>query len=256
MGSLLSGITKVPLFSGAISKMSDEESDQEGPKGGRDKLDIILEQLADLKRYSKKKFDECNQNISKVMNNQNVLQKEITVLNEKCIKQAAELQELNNIIKNRDRQAVAYTLNISSIPEEKNEDLMKIVVSLGKKLNIQIDNSNIAKVYRRENKAKGSLGNIVVTCVTLATKDSLLGAIKKSKIHIKDIGFKGENKQIYANQELIPSDNDLLRAALRLRKDQNIKFTWVSRGAILIRKNEGDPAIKITSQKHLLKLVQ
>ncbi|XP_028160383.1 tachykinin-like peptides receptor 86C [Ostrinia furnacalis] len=56
---------------------------------------------------------------------------------------------------------------------------------------------------------------------------------------------------IYVSEMLTPRTKILLSSAKKLVKDGLFKFCWISKGVVLLRKSEGEPAIVVTRQEDL-----
>lgn len=230
--------------------MSDSSGeDQEGSK--LDKLDIIIKEITDLKKYTKKKLEECNRNILKISENQNVLQKEIATLNQKVVKQSDVIKDLQNKVIYLERASVECSLNLSPIPKAKKENLREIVVNIGKKLKIPLGSNEVAKVYRRKDRSDGKPGDVIIKCTSQMIKEKVLAEFKNKNPTFFDLGFSESTSRVYANQELIPSDKVNYSLAIKKKKEGILKYAWVSNGAVLVRQREGEPAIRITSKEQI-----
>lgn len=124
-----------------------------------------------------------------------------------------------------------------------------------KTLGIPQINENVI-VFRRGRKK----GPTVIECQDSNSKEKLIKAARKYNSDYKDkplstdiLGFAGAFTRIYVSQSLTSMSKQILAAARELVKN-GVKYCWASRGNILLRKQEGQPAIVVKSLSQLMDL--
>ncbi|XP_022828488.1 uncharacterized protein LOC111364292 [Spodoptera litura] len=153
------------------------------------------------------------------------------------------------------KQTLKNTIEIRNIPHDEKEDVQNIVTNIYRNLGILQMEDN-AKVRRgRKN------GPIVIEYQDTKGKDILLKAVRKYNSDNKGkplstniMGFPGASSRIYISEALAPMSKQILAAARELVKNGSYKYCWASKGNILLRKQEGQPAIVIKSLRQIMDL--
>ncbi|KAF9811707.1 hypothetical protein SFRURICE_011070 [Spodoptera frugiperda] len=181
-------------------------------------------------------------------------------------KREEEIICLNNTISNLREQLNTHTqasiqneIEISGINEYKNENPMHTVRVIAHKIGISIDDQDIDYVSRAgprrqqvSNTTDNLPRNLIVRFVRRHQRDNFLKAAKtRSPLHSTDIEISGPNRQVYINERLTPGNRQLFRAARVAAKEHGYRYCWCRNGAILIRKQEGNPPIRIRNSDDL-----
>ncbi|XP_040071596.1 uncharacterized protein LOC120844061 [Ixodes scapularis] len=145
-------------------------------------------------------------------------------------------------------------IEIKGVPLPPTESLHEIIVNIGEKLSTKIASQDIDAIHRVPTKHK-TKSNIIVRFFAPTVRDDVLQAGKKQRLNAAALGFQ-TNEPIYINEHLCVENKTLLGKALQLKREQNWKFTWTSRGGILMRKVENSKVIKNTCDDDLVQIVQ
>lgn len=215
------------------------------------KLDVLIKQFADFSNYTKRKLDESNKAINRVLELQELQNKEIISLKKENTVLKDKVGYLENKVNILEKQALSNTMCLHPIPRTKDEDLISVIKRIGKAVDVNLSSFNIVKVFRRRDKKDGRPGDVVLECNTNAVKASLVELIKNKNIKLADIGFSDKVQKLYANQELTCEDKKLFYTALKNKGKQNWIYVWNSNGNILVRIKEGEKPVKITSMSQL-----
>lgn len=153
--------------------------------------------------------------------------------------QVNELQKLHN----------RNIVEIRNVPRQEKENVLTAVKSLYANLQLSATNE-ILQCYRR---GKNN-SPIIVEFKEIKEKEMLLKAVKnfntknkEFKLNTNHLGFGGDKLPVYVSEALTPTNRKILAAARDLIKDGLYKYCWTSRGNILIRKNDGEPALVLKS---------
>lgn len=228
------------LFSGV--GMSDSEPDQSD-----DKLDVILKELISFKKSTAKEF-EVNKKLSKqILLDITSLKKELNCLKTEVANQKVKLDEQNNKINFLEKQLLKSTINIPNIPKIQEEVLTDIVYAIAQKAELKLTTSSISSIYRKKEKKSGSPGDIIVNFNNISLHDNFIDQVKKRKLKLSDIGFKGDQNKLYINHELTILDKNIFFEARKIQKVKGWKYVWEKAGYVYIRKKEDGQAERISS---------
>jgi hypothetical protein len=154
------------------------------------------------------------------------------------------------------------SLEVRGVPITVDEDIDEIIQSIGKLLDVEIDDSDISVSHRLPSRARGTSTGakfppaIIVKFTNRNIRDELYRSRSKLKsFDINDIGLgRYGNEKIYIQESLTAKRKKLFKECLEIRKNARYKFIWTYYGTIYLRKNESSPAVRITSFKELEKL--
>uniref|UniRef100_A0A2A4J6Z0 FP protein C-terminal domain-containing protein n=1 Tax=Heliothis virescens TaxID=7102 RepID=A0A2A4J6Z0_HELVI len=181
-------------------------------------------------------------------------------------KREEEIITLNNTIVHLREQlntqaqfSLKNELEISGVDEHKNENPLHIVQVMAFKIGVTIEEQDVDFVTRvgpRRQKTAATADtptrNLAVRFVRRYKRDEFLKAAKtRRSLTSTDIEVAGPMRNIYVNERLTPANRQLFRAARNATKEYGYKYCWVRDGAILIRKQEGNPAIHIQNMEDL-----
>lgn len=220
--------------------------------------EMINSEISDIKNQNSKLI-ESNNEIIKLLQINATNYKEISdrvetleKKNEASLQRIGELEaQLHGIQKKITKNMV----EIRNIPKKDNEDVKEIVKTICNTLQTQnVENANI---YRRgKNNAP-----IIIEYEEHKDREILLHAFKKYNKERKDnqlntasLGYGGMKLKIYISEFLTPTSKKILAAGRDLVKNGSFKYCWTSRGNILLRKDEGQPALTVNSLKQIQEL--
>ena len=93
--------------------------------------------------------------------------------------------------------------------------------------------------------------DILVKFLSKRKRNELLRASKvkskKTKLTTSDIGFPGECKNIYIDENLTSYRSFLFRSARRSKEVNHYKYVWIRNGNVYMRKDENNPVLLIKS---------
>lgn len=123
------------------------------------------------------KIDDFNSKLDGVINKVNDVEDRLSDMENKYKKMINELELLKNNSNVSEQNALTNNIEISGILSSVNESLNDVIICLGKKLNVEIKNSDLSKLYRETNN-KDSQGKIIVHFISKIIKDNLVAEIK------------------------------------------------------------------------------
>lgn len=138
---------------------------------------------------------------------------------------------------------------IEKVKGEKAEDVEKKVSSLFKAWNLEA--AHITKAHRIYSK-NDSAPPILVKFSSVLSRNKVLRSAKKVSDRSQGLIFpnaRNKEKKIFIGESLNSYYKKLLYNTKGAAKEKGFKFAWVVDGKILVRKNEGAKAIRISSMR-------
>lgn len=209
-----------------------------------------------------------NQNLKIIESNKEILkQLQLNVVSYKEISdrvKSLELQNKTTLTRISDlelqlhiiqKKLTKNMIEIRNIPRNSNENVKEVVKKICNVL--QTPHMNDAVIYR---KGKNNAA-ITVEFEQAKDRDIILKAFKKYNNEKKDdylntevLGFEGVKSRVYISECLTPMTKKIFAAGRELVKNGIFKYCWVSRGNVLLRKEEGQPALVVKSVEQISEL--
>lgn len=149
-----------------------------------------------------------------------------------------------------------HDMEILNVPENENENVIEIVVSIAELLNVPIDASEIVYAFRINNKHRGKNRSIIVNFTTSTTRYNLLVAAME---HPKGICtehlelFNGnKSATIYLREHQSPESKKLFCLAKSIfTKEENYKHVWVQDEGVIMCRDDKTPVVIFKFHKGL-----
>ncbi|XP_063635164.1 uncharacterized protein LOC134805896 [Cydia splendana] len=177
----------------------------------------------------------------------------------------SDYEALNNkydhLLLDLDRQqqyARIQNLEITGMPESKNENLPNLIISIAKHAGVEIIQSDIEHVtrVRAMTPREGRPRAIVVKLRNRTHKNNILAGLRRTRgISTSDIDLQGESRRLYVNEHLTPSRKQVLKECKTAAKNRGYEYVWVRECNIYARKSDGAPVLAVESLKDLKKLL-
>lgn len=153
-------------------------------------------------------------------------------------------------------------IEITGVPESKDEDTVGIVVTLAKKIGIKLEVGEVEFAHRiQARRPSSSAGGrcIIARLRHRSTKDSIVAASRKHRgVRPADLGLtrtENGNAIIYINEHLSKNNRTLLKECKLKAKEANFKYVWSKNCRIYVRRNDTSPPIPIITSGDLIKIV-
>lgn len=173
---------------------------------------------------------------------------------EAAVERIDELEYQLNVL---EKKSIKNVMEIRNIPPEE-KDVHSVVNTVYNVLDLQPINAQ-TNIYRRGK----NFGPIVIEYQDEKEKEILIKAVKKYNKENKDkplttdtLGFCGTSSKVYISEALTHMAKKILTSARVLVKNGSYKYCWTSRGNILLRKEDGQPAIVLKSLNQIKKLLE
>lgn len=172
-----------------------------------------------------------------------------------------ELKSKVSILESRMEDIEQYsrrdTIEIHGIPAEKGEQVLEVVKSVGKALDINIEDSMVSACHRlRGRDGTGRPPGIIVKMTRRLDAEAILQRRRvKRNLSTHNIGLTASPAAaIYINESLCPGRRRLLNAARDKKREKNYTYLWIRGGRILMRKADGEPVKVVTTLADVEKL--
>ncbi|CAK1589849.1 unnamed protein product [Parnassius mnemosyne] len=148
-------------------------------------------------------------------------------------------------------------LEIVGVPEIKDEDLTNLIISIAKQSNVTISPNDILEVNRVTPKIKqqGRPKNIIAKLKSRLLKDNIISGTRKNRLTTKDLAIHGSVRPVYVNEHLTQFNKLLLKKCRETAKLKQYQYIWTKNGRIYVRKNDTSPALHISQERDVLKLI-
>ncbi|KAL0839882.1 hypothetical protein ABMA28_016505 [Loxostege sticticalis] len=215
-----------------------------------------LKKIQDLEKsieFSSDQMDDYNKKIdvlTQANNKIESLEAQITELTQDN-KQLKLEMNMNN---QRDR---LLNLEIVGVTEGKDENLTAIVMSIAKHANVLLSSEDIVEVNRISPKSRqpGRPRNIVVKLKSRLLKDNIISGARKNRLTTKDLDLTSDVRPIYVNEHLTQQNKFLLKKCRETAKQKQYQYVWTKNGRIYVRRNDISPALQVTQDSDILKII-
>lgn len=195
-------------------------------------------------------------------------QKVLPINNEQLDSTIAELKcQLNE----RDQELLLNDIEITGIPECKDESTLHVVKVLAVKLGVAIDERDLVHAERigatLRNRVVASDGStsadpatqrprtISVRLARRATRDALLRAARVRRgLSTGDLDMPGPPHRVYVNERLTRTNRQLFYRARQAGSLHNWKYVWTRDGKILARKDDRQKVERIRREDDVTKI--
>lgn len=214
--------------------------------------------------------------VKKMNDNYMALQRKLDLLEARNVSLEAEnatltnrLQSCETCLNNLEQYSRREFVEISGIPEVKDENTDDIVIKVGSLIGLHLTKNDISVSHRlpkrsysaalREGPHQASSNsssrapNIIVKFVRRETRDHFYKGrklLRDKSTRDLDLARYSENK-IYISENLTQANKDLFKECLKIKKDLKYKFIWTSYGRTYLRKDPVSPVVAILKKSDL-----
>ena len=202
-------------------------------------LNFHIKEQTDLKSH----LQDISTQVTKLSNSEDTFQKQLD-----------DLQKEINLYQQKDR---LLNLEISGIPERRDECVSDYLIAIAKFVGVQIHTNDIVHIHRVQPRVPqaGRPKNIVAQLSSIQIKDSIISGVRRNRgITSLNIGFPGEPRQIYVNEHLSPFYKNLYKKARDAAKSFNYRYVWVRNCKIYVRRDDTSSSIQIKETSDLNKI--
>jgi len=251
-----------PLVRRDINK---QLAQQKSPNDWSDSIKLLCEKMDGLLKkndeivksieFCHESIKELNEKMTNYCSRVHCLEERMEELERKSGKVLSEFAEHQIHLNRVEQDTKLNTLEIGNVPSMPNETPQKIVIDIGLALGVKLDESDISNVYRQVRRtgseSTGTPPRIIVSFTRRVVTEEFQQARRvKRNLNTSHIGWK-ESHPIYINPYLTSYYGGLYAKARKLRKEGRVKFAWIRGGKVMVRKEEGSPAIVVEREQDL-----
>ena len=218
-------------------------------------LNKVKHNITDLKKsheFLSAEYDDLKEKYSKLLKSSKQSERSTNQLNLKLDEIETNQQDEFHKIDDPEQYGRRLNLEFEGIPEQKEENVTKIVLDIAKKLNVDASCSDISIAHRlppkRHNQRDGSSSppTIIAQFTNKRIRNAIYSRRKEAK-NIKDFPVP-EMTKLFVNENLTHYRKKLFWSTKRAAKASNYKFFWTANGKILVKKDDNAPVIAILSE--------
>jgi hypothetical protein len=222
------------------------------------------EMVADIKEIRQTNYNI--ENSIAILSSQNEeLRKKVELLESQVKRDHDCIVVQENRIEDLQRMMRKSNIEIKNVPRrdrENTEDLINMVLSLGKNISLDLEKRDIKDIFRLQVK-KGENGPILLELGSTTLKQELIKRVKnfnaksKTKLQAKHLGHTTrEDTPVFVSEQLTAKNARLHFLAGELVKSSKYKYRWTSFGRVLVRQDDNSKIIHITSEAQINQLLK
>lgn len=206
-----------------------------------------MQELTKSVEFLSANIDTANKTLEQVQSQYS----KIIEQNQKLVEANAELNGIVNELKDKVRDLEQYSrrtnLEISGIPESRNEDTMTILRDVGTAIGVELQETQVMAVHRVPSFKRGRAPSLVAQFQTKMQRDVWLNNFKKNKdLTARKVNNAFPDSRVYINEHLSPENKIFLGQLKEKSKQCNVKYVWFKDGKFYLRKADGERCYKVT----------
>lgn len=207
---------------------------------------VLSEEVTDLKNSKQFMEDQYND----LKNRVDYLFLQTNAQNEKTV---LDLEAKIDLLEQQARQC---NVEISNIPERRNENLVDLLECLGKLIGYSIRKEDVVSIHRVPHAAQNNKPkNIVAKFTTRILRDNIISAYRLKKgLSSEQLGISGTSQKVFVNEHLTLRNKQLFRRAREAASSEGYKFVWTKHSTILVRETENSAVLAIRTLKDIEKI--
>lgn len=239
-----------------------------------DRMDRIENRIKDLKLQSGNDTKDIKTRVDQVQSSNTHIESSISFLSDqikifeskidgldaqrKVMEQ--QVQILDDKLENMERFSLKTAIEIRNVPKvlkETKDNLLLILHTLSKSLNITVQNHELKDMYRLPVKRDSMLSTIVVEFANTWSKSNFLRAVKQyrksrsDQLNSKNLGFVDQSVPVYISERLTAKAKRLYFLAREFAKSEEFAHCWIANGKVFLRKKDGEPFVVVKNEERL-----
>lgn len=158
------------------------------------------------------------------------------------------IKNLQGRLNQNEQYSRKETIEIREVPQTSGENVDELVVSLARKLSVNLSINDISSAHRLK-AARGKTPAIIVRFVSRRKKEELM-ARKGTVVTRGELVRDGGSGRVYLGDSLSPHYKQLLWKSREKAKGLGYKYVWW-KGSVCVRKTDVSAVVKITSEEDL-----
>lgn len=166
----------------------------------------------------------------------------------------SEVQQLKTDMTDLKQYSRRNNLEITNLPESKDENLKEIVSTMFSKLEVDLMD-HVTTFHRIPTAKKDKPKPIIIQFDNKLSRDTCLQAAKVKRPKAKEINPRLIDCPVYFNEHLTPELKNLHYHCRKFKIDNKYEFLWIKEGKIFLRENKTSKAVRVVSTDCLNKLI-
>lgn len=210
-------------------------------------LEAISKVETEIKKV-KKCFSDFQEEFKLLKEKQDSQEAEIRVIMDEDRKVKSEINNLRELLAKR-----KVWLDITGMPAEANENLKRVAEKVHAFCGVEISAPDIIDIFRKNKRNNDA--PIVIKYADAEKRDLIKKAIRTKRLKSSKLGYKQNDKNIYANDCLSRRMSNLFWQVRKMKQDKKWNSVWTSRGKIYLKINQEDEPVNIKNEEDLLILI-
>lgn len=206
-------------------------------------------ELRDIKTF----LATANKEYEEIRSENKALRASNAELKAQCSDLARQVNEHECRILRAEQYSRRSNIEIKGIPYESSEDLVEMVIKIGKKVGVPLVVNDIGRAHRVPTARNPSKTNVVVQFEQRQKRDKFLMNTRAANLKCSDLGIDS-GSAIFINEHLCPELKRLLGQATARKRETGWKYVWVRDGKIFARQTDNVPKIKIENSDDVNKM--
>ncbi|XP_041453837.1 uncharacterized protein LOC121407014 isoform X2 [Lytechinus variegatus] len=165
------------------------------------------------------------------------------------------IEDISSEVRDLDQSRRLFNLEITGIPEQKDEDPRKIALMVAQLVDPTINGSDIDIAHRIGSRKDDRPRSIIVRFSNRRSRNAVYkGRCKLKNMSSNDIGINGQPRDIFINENLVPSTWALMGEVNEARREAGFRYLWTYNGQIHLRKDKTESPITIRNRADLAKI--
>lgn len=230
----------------------------------KEQIDLKFESLTASVITITQQNDEMHKSVQFMSGKYDELLSKIDCLVQENTDYKTRIKTLENKLEYFENNARSTTVEIRNIPKQNNEhkkDLTNIIKDIGLVVGLEtsIQDLEIRDIYRTKSEA------IIVDFTSVTRKEAMVFTskkfnksqreAKKPQLNTSLIKLPGPTKPMFISECLTTKAQRLYYMTRGYVKTKKLSATWTSYGKVYVKKEEGQPPIRIQEESDILKIV-
>lgn len=217
------------------------------------KLDQMDKELGIVKEsvtFMSTQYDDVIKMLTNNAEEINTVKKEVAFLKSQNDEKDVLINNINERLQNFEQYSRNRNVEIFGIKEVEGENCKVIVANIAKELQLSVSIEDIDVAHRLPSNRRNATPSIVAQFKTRSARDTL---VEKKVLVITNNNMPGVaiGEKIFINEQLTYENKQLLRKTKEFAKSANYRYVWFKNGKLLVRKDNGCPAIRIMREEDL-----
>lgn len=185
----------------------------------------------------------------------------VKTLKEENSRLHAAVATLTENLNRMEQHQLANDIDISGVPEVKEESTMHIVLAVAVKLGVSLSETDVVSAERVGPMREGMVGQhprprpLAVRLARRVLRNDLLQAARARRgVTTADLGVPGEAQRFYLNERLSRTNRQLFSKAREIGKRLDWKYIWTRDGTVYARQRHDSLRLRIRSIADLIRV--